>query len=95
MNLPRQAIGDTITTAWPELMCDLKRNAEARTLDDYKDLEDNVAWLKAKLESSQSALASERSRVERWNEMIHDPKEEIEALLKHPQSTMSMTTLST
>jgi hypothetical protein len=26
MNLPRQAIGYTITTAWPELMRDLERN---------------------------------------------------------------------
>jgi hypothetical protein len=67
-------------------MRDLKRNADERTLDDYKDLKDNVAWLKAKLESSQSALASERSRVERRNETIRDLKDEIEAL-KHPQST--------
>jgi hypothetical protein len=86
MNLPRQAIGDAITTAWLELMRDLERNAEERTLDDCKDLEDDVAWLKAKLESSQSALASKRSRVERRNETIRDLKDEIEAL-KHPQST--------
>jgi peptidoglycan hydrolase CwlO-like protein len=71
---------------WPELMRDLERNAEERTLDDYKDLEDNVAQLKAKLESSQSALTSERSRVERRIETIRDLKDEIEAL-KHPQST--------
>jgi predicted AAA+ superfamily ATPase len=63
MNLPRQAIGDAVTTAWLELMCDLERNTEERTLDDYKDLKDNIARLKAKLESSQSALASERTRV--------------------------------
>jgi hypothetical protein len=91
MNLPRQAIGNTITTAWPELMRDLERNVEERNLDDYKDLEDNVAQLKAKLESSQSARASEHSRVERRNETIRDLKDNIEAL-KHPQSTMSMTT---
>jgi hypothetical protein len=49
MNLPWQAIGDAVTTAWPELMRDLERNAEERTLDNYKDLKDNVARLKAKL----------------------------------------------
>jgi hypothetical protein len=90
MNLPRQAIDDAITTAWPELMRDLERNTEERTLDDYRDLEDNVARLKAKLESSQSVLTSECSRIERRNETIHDLKDEIEAL-KHPQSTMSTT----
>jgi chromosome segregation ATPase len=76
--------------AWLELMQDLERNVEARTLDDYRDLEDNVAWLKAKLESSQSALASERNRVERRNETIRNLKDEIQAL-KRPQSTMSTT----
>jgi hypothetical protein len=60
-------------------------------LDDYKDLEDNVAWLTTKLELSQSALAIERSRVERRNEMIHNLKDEIEAL-KRPQSTMFVDT---
>jgi molecular chaperone GrpE (heat shock protein) len=78
-NLPRQAIGDAVTTAWPELMRDLERNARERTLDDYKDLEDSVAQLKAELESSQSALASEHSRVERRNETIRDLKDQIEA----------------
>jgi ubiquinone biosynthesis protein UbiJ len=91
MYLPRQAIGNAVTTAWPELMRDLERIAEERTLDDYKALEDDVARLTTRLESSQSALASERSRVERRNETIRDLKDEIERL-KHPQSTMSTTT---
>jgi hypothetical protein len=67
---------------------------EERTLDDYKALEDDVAQLTTKLESSQSMLTSERSRVERQNKTICDLKDEIEAL-KRPQSTMSTTTLST
>jgi chromosome segregation ATPase len=75
-------------------MRDLKRNAHERILDEYKDLEDNVAQLKAELELSQSVLASERSRVERRNEMIRNLKDEIEAL-KCPQLTMSTTTSST
>jgi hypothetical protein len=83
-------MGDAITTAWPELMRDLERNAEERTLDDYRDLEDNIARLKAKLESSQSTLASELSRVERRKETIHDLKDKIKAL-KRPQWTMLTT----
>jgi hypothetical protein len=63
-------------------------------LDNYKDLKDNVARLTTKLKSSQSVLASERSRVERQNETICDLKDEIKAL-KRPQSTMSTTTSST
>jgi hypothetical protein len=90
MHLPRQAIGDVVTTAWPELMRDLKRIAKERTLDDYKALKDDIARLTTRLESSQSALASERSRIELRNEMIRDLKDEIE-VLKHPQSTMSTT----
>jgi hypothetical protein len=91
MNLPRQAIGDTVTTAWLELVRDLERNARERILDDYKDLEDDVAQLKAELESSKSALPSKHSRVERRNEMIHDLKDKIETL-KRPQSTTSTAT---
>jgi hypothetical protein len=90
MHLPRQAVGDAVTTAWPELMGDLERIAEERTLDDYKALEDNVARLTTRLESSQSVLTSERSRIERRNETIRELKDEIERL-KRPQSTMSMT----
>jgi ubiquinone biosynthesis protein UbiJ len=90
MHLPRQAIGDAVTTAWPELMRDLKRIAEERTLDDYKALEDDVARLTTRLESLQSALARERSRIEWWNETIRELKDEIERL-KRPQSTMSTT----
>jgi hypothetical protein len=94
LNLPRQAVGNAVATAWPELMRDLERHAEEKTLDDYRDLEDDVARLKANLESSQAALASERSRVERRNETIRDLQSEIEAL-KCPQSTLSTTTSST
>jgi hypothetical protein len=94
MHLPWQAIGDAVTTAWPELMRDLERITEERTLDDYKALEDDVARLTIRLELSQSVLASERSRIERQNETIRDLNDEIE-VLKHPQSTMSTTTLST
>jgi chromosome segregation ATPase len=94
MHLPWKAIGDAVTTAWPELMRDLERISEERTLDGYKALEDNVARLTTRLESSQSALASERSRIEWRNETIHELKDEIERL-KRPQSTMSTTTSST
>jgi polyhydroxyalkanoate synthesis regulator phasin len=94
MNLPRQAISNAITTAWPELMRDLERNAEARTANDYEALEDDVVRLKTKLESSQSALASERSRVKRLDETIRKLRNEIKALKRH-QSTMSTTTSST
>jgi hypothetical protein len=62
-----------------------------RALEDYKDLADDAALLKAELKLSQSALASERSRVERWDDTICDLKDEIEAL-KWPQSTVSATT---
>jgi hypothetical protein len=94
MHLPQQAIGNAVTTAWPELMRDLKRIAEERTLDDYKALEHDVARLTTRLDSSQSALASERNRVERRNDTIRELKDEIERL-KRPQSTMSTTMLST
>jgi hypothetical protein len=94
MNLPRQAVGHGVVTAWPELMRDLERHAEEKTLDEYRDLEDDIARLKTKLESSQAALASECSRVERRNETIRDLQSEIEAL-KCPQSTLSTTTSST
>jgi len=94
MTLPRQAVGDAVTTAWPELMRDLERHAEEKTLDEVRDLEEDVDRLKAKLESSQAALASERSRVERRNETIRDLQNEIEAL-KRPLSTLSTTTSST
>jgi hypothetical protein len=94
MHLPRQAIGNAIATAWPELMRDLERIVEERTMDDYKALEDDVARLTTRLESPQSALASERNRIERWNETIHELKDEIERL-KRPQSTMSTTWSST
>jgi hypothetical protein len=88
--LPRQEIGNAVTTAWPELMRDLERIAEARAEDDYKALKDDVA----RLESSQSALASERNRVERRSNTIRELKDEIERL-KRPQSTMSTTWSST
>jgi hypothetical protein len=63
MNLPRQVVGNAVAMAWPELMHDLERHAEEKTLDEYRDLEDDVAQLKTKLESSPTVLASERSRV--------------------------------
>jgi hypothetical protein len=72
-------------------MRDLERIAEERTLDDYKSLEDDVAQLTTRLDSSQSVLASERDRVERRNETIRELKGEIERL-KDPQSNMSTTT---
>jgi hypothetical protein len=94
MNLPRQVISHAVAAAWPELMRDLERHAEEKTLDECRDLEDDVDRLKSKLESSQATLASERSRVGRWNETIRDLQNEIEAL-KRPQSTLSTTTSST
>jgi hypothetical protein len=33
MNLPIQAVGDTVTTAWPTLMRDLEDEARARALE--------------------------------------------------------------
>jgi hypothetical protein len=67
-------------------MRDLERNAEARTVNDYEALEDDVVRLKTKLESSQSALESEHSKVGRRDETIRELRNEIEAL-KRPQST--------
>jgi hypothetical protein len=71
-----------------------RRITEERTLDDYKALEDDVARLTTRLDLSQSALACERNRVERRNEMIRELKGEIERL-KRPQSNMSTTMSST
>jgi hypothetical protein len=62
-------------------------------LEDYKDLADDAASLKAELKASQTVLTSERSRVERRDKMIRDLKDEI-AALKRPQSTVSMATSS-
>jgi hypothetical protein len=58
-------VGDTVTTAWPTLMRDLKSKAQVRALEDYKDLADDTASLKAELKVSQSALAGKCSRVKR------------------------------
>jgi hypothetical protein len=72
MHLPRQAIGDAVTTVWPVLMRDLERIAEARTEDDYKALEDDVARLTTRLESFaiRTRKRAQQSRaVER-----HDPR---------------------
>jgi hypothetical protein len=65
--------------AWPALMRDLKSEARVRALEDYKDLADDAASLKAELKVSQSVLASENSRVKRWDEMICDLKDDIVA----------------
>jgi hypothetical protein len=94
INLPIQAVGDAVTTAWPALMQDLESEARARALDDYKDLADDTASLKAELRASQAVLDSERHRVERWDETIHDLKDKL-AGLKWPPSTVSMTMSST
>jgi hypothetical protein len=93
IDLPIQAVGDTVTTAWPTLMRDLEDKAQARALEDYKDLADNASSLKAELKASQAALTSECSRVERRDEMICDLKDVI-AALRRPQSTASTATLS-
>jgi hypothetical protein len=93
MNLPWQALGDAITTAWPELMRDLERNAEARASKSFEALEDEIVRLKTKLESSQSALTKECDRIERRDETIRVLNEEIGAL-KRPQSMTSATTTS-
>jgi hypothetical protein len=57
-------------------------------LETYKDLADNAASLRGELKASEAALTSERSRVERRDEMIRDLKDEITAL-KLLQSTTS------
>jgi hypothetical protein len=84
INLPSQAVGDTITTAWLALMRDLESEARARALEDYNDLADDAVSLKAELKASQSVLANKCSRVE----TICDLKDEIVAL-KRSQSTAS------
>jgi hypothetical protein len=93
IDLPIQAVGNTVTTVWPALMRDLESEARSRALEDYKGLADDPARLKAELKSSQSALATECSRVKRRDDTICDLKEEIEAL-KRRQSTVSATTSS-
>jgi hypothetical protein len=94
VNLPIEAVGDTVTKAWPMLMRDLKAEARDMALESCKDLADNAASLKAELKASKAALNSEHSRVERWDETIRDLKDEITAL-KWPPSTVSTTTTTT
>jgi hypothetical protein len=93
MNLPTQAIGDAVTTAWPLIMRDLEDEARERALRTYKGLADEADRLRADLKSSEATLSDEHSRVERRDEMIRVLREEIGAL-KRPQSTTSATTLS-
>jgi hypothetical protein len=61
-----------------------------RDLDDYKDLADDAASLKAELKASQAALDSERSRVKRWDDTIRDLKDEIAALKRPPLTVSTM-----
>jgi hypothetical protein len=89
VDLPIQADGNAVTTAWLTLMRDLESEARVRALEDYKDLTDDTASLKVELKVSQSVLASEHSRVVRWDETIRNLKDKIVAL-KRPQSMVSM-----
>jgi hypothetical protein len=88
MNLPTQAIGNAVSTAWPMIMRDLQDEARERALRTYKGLADETDRLREDLKSSEAVLSDERSRVERCDETIHILKEEISAL-KRPQSTLS------
>jgi hypothetical protein len=94
INLPIQAVGNAVTTAWPALMRDLESEARARALDDYKDLADNVASLKAELKVSQAVLNSKHSRVKRRDETICNLKDEIMAIRKPPSTVSTMLSLT-
>jgi hypothetical protein len=93
MDLPIQAIGDSITKAWPILMRDLEDEAWERALRTYKGLADEANCLRADLKASEATLIDERSRVERRDEIIRDLRDEITAL-KWPQSGTSTATSS-
>jgi hypothetical protein len=58
-------------------------------LSDYKELVDKAAGLRSALKSCQTTLNSERGRIERWDDKIHDLKDGIVALkwLKSMAST--------
>jgi hypothetical protein len=84
MDLPTQAVGDAVTTAWPLLMRDLEDEARERALRTYKGLADEADRLREDLKSSEAVLIDERSRVKRRDETIRVLREEIGAL-KRPQ----------
>jgi hypothetical protein len=69
MDLPTQAVGDAVTTAWLLLMRDLEDEARERALRTYKGLADE-----ADLKVSKAVLVDERSRVERHDETIRNPQ---------------------
>jgi hypothetical protein len=93
VDLHMQDVGDTVTTAWPKLMHNLKSEARSSALADYKALADEAASLRGALKTSQSTLTSERNRIEHRDETIRNLKDEI-AALKHPQSTVFQLTMS-
>jgi hypothetical protein len=94
MDLPIQAVGNTVTTAWPILMRDIEDEAQERALRTYKGLADEADRLRADLKSFEAALIDECSRVERRDKTIRVLREEIGAL-KRLQSTTSTTNSST
>jgi hypothetical protein len=85
MNLPTQAVGDTVTKVWLMLMRDLEDEARERALETYKDLADDANCLRVELKASEAVLTNERSRVGRRYETICDLRDEIAALKRPPQ----------
>jgi hypothetical protein len=60
IDLPLQAVGDSVTMALLGLMHDLKSKAKTRSLKDYKDLTNEAASLRAALKLCHDMLACER-----------------------------------
>jgi chromosome segregation ATPase len=75
------------------LIHDLESEAKTQSLKDYMDLADKVASLRVALKSCHDMLTSKHGRIERWDDKIHNLKEEI-AALKRLKSSMSMTVSS-
>jgi hypothetical protein len=63
IDLPLQAVGDTVTMVSPGLIHDLESEAKTRSLKDYKDLADEVASLMAALKMCHDMLTSEHGRI--------------------------------
>jgi hypothetical protein len=80
IDLPLQAVSNTVTTVWPMLMRDLKSEAKTQALKEYKEHTDKAAGLRSALESCQDTLASEHGRIERWDDKIRNWKDNIVAL---------------
>jgi uncharacterized protein YlxW (UPF0749 family) len=75
IDLPLQAVGDTITTAWLMLMHDLESKARMQALKEYKELTDEAAGLRSVVKSCQATLTGKHGRIKRWDDKIRDLKD--------------------